>query len=65
MGALCKQANHVNTTLRVPLYYSGLDTTTSVSREGAPPVTMQLARDWSVDLAVTMAPNTVAWFVFE
>jgi hypothetical protein len=36
----------VDTTLRVPLYYAGLSTTASVSREGAAPVTMTLARDW-------------------
>ena len=58
-------SNHVNTTLRVPLYYSGLDATASVSREGGPATTMELARDWSLELAVTMGPNSVAWFVFE
>ena len=32
----------VNTTLRVPLYYSGLDTVARVSREGAAPTAVPL-----------------------
>ena len=56
---------HVNTTLRVPMYYSGLDTTTSVSLGGAPAQNMTLARDWSVQLPVVMAPNSIAWYSFE
>ena len=54
-----------NTTIRVPLYYSGLDTTAVVSREGGQPEMMRLARDWSVNLPVVMPPNSVAWWVFE
>ena len=55
----------VNTTVKVPLYYSGLSDTARVSREGAAPVSMTLARDWSIALPLTMAPNSFSWFVFE
>ena len=54
----------VNTTLRVPLYYSGLDTNTTISVQGGPSTTMTLARDWSVLLPVVMKPNSFSWVVF-
>ena len=57
--------NHVNTTIRVPLYYSGLDATTSVSYGGGAPTTMTLARDWSVEVPVVMEPGSVLWVLFE
>ena len=41
----------VNTSLRVPLYYSGLDTSTQVSRMGGPPFEMPLRQDWSDQVA--------------
>ena len=53
-----------NTTLKVPLYYSGLSSAVSVSVAGAEPVAMQLARDWTVTLPITMAPNTIQWYLF-
>lgn len=76
----------VNTTLRVPLYYVGLDTTATVTRGDAggtldvtglnhssntpkeqlqSPQTYTLARDWTISLPLSMAPNSVAWFVVE
>ena len=55
----------VNTTLRVPLYYSGLTSTTQVSHEGGVPVTMTLARDWSVELDLVMEPASFTWYVFQ
>eukprot|EP01079_Euglenida_sp_SAG-EU17-18_P007468 gene7468-1334_t len=57
--------NHENTTMRVPLYYSGLDLTTMVSKEGASPVAMTLSRDWSVQINLVMAPSSFTWVVFE
>jgi len=54
-----------NTTLKVPLYYSGLSSTVTVSLSGAAPTTMSIARDWSVTLPINMRPNTIAWYVFE
>jgi hypothetical protein len=61
---------HVNTTLRVPLYYSGLDATASVAfgAVGSPagaPVTMAVARDWSITLDVLLPPASVMYWTFE
>jgi hypothetical protein len=61
---------HVNTTLSVPLYYSGLDTVASVSTgmigfNGSSPVSMALDRDWTVTLDVQMPPLTAMWWSFE
>ena len=55
----------VNVSLRVPLYYAGVDDVTSVSRMGAPPVRMRLGRDWSVDLRASLPAASVVWWVFE
>lgn len=45
-----------------PLYYTGLDTTAAFSREGAPPTTLPIARDYSVVVPVTLGPQSVTWF---
>ena len=69
-------AGHVNTTLSVPLYYSGLDTVASVSSgwigsnasgsgSGSTPVSMTLARDWTVTLHVRMPPLSAMWWSCE
>jgi hypothetical protein len=57
--------NHVNTTIRVPLYYAGLDTTASVSLMGAQAVSMTLARDWSVEIVVSVPPVEMVWYTFS
>ena len=49
--------------ISLPLYYCGLDSLASVSHEGAAPVTMALARDYSVPVTVTLAPQSVTWYV--
>mmetsp|Transcript_39281 Transcript_39281/g.126227 ORF Transcript_39281/g.126227 Transcript_39281/m.126227 type:complete len:761 (-) Transcript_39281:56-2338(-) len=59
------RAAAINTTLRVPLYYSGLDDVASVSRMGGEATTVRLRRDFSVTVRVEMAPASVAWWVFE
>lgn len=46
-----------------PLYYAGLDAAAAFSHEGAPPVTLPLARDYSVTFNVTMAPQSVTWYL--
>lgn len=54
----------VNTTIRVPLYYAGLSTSTAISHEGAAPVPASLRRDWTVDIAVAMPPTSFTWYTF-
>ena len=53
----------LNQTLVFPMYYSGLTTAAAFSREGAPPVTYALARDYSVTFPVALAAQSVTWFV--
>ena len=55
----------VNTTLRVPLYYSGLSTAANVTRGDGHSFVLPLARDWSIRLPVRMAPNSFAWYAIE
>ena len=59
----------VNINLTVPLYYSGLDTRTNVTRGSfdnkAESTIMELRRDWSIALPITMEPVSMAWFIFE
>ena len=62
--------DHVNTSLSVPLYYSGLDTVASVSTgtiglNGSDPIVMSLDRDWTVTLDIRMPPLSAMWWSFE
>ena len=54
----------IATTLTVPLYYTGLSTTTMVSVEGGALIEHTLARDYSISVNVTMPAMTVTWMVF-
>merc|ERR1712100_556339 len=48
-------------TLKVPLYYTGLDKEASVSVEGRAPVTFNLARDYSISLNISLPPMSLTW----
>jgi hypothetical protein len=52
-----------NTSLRVPLYYTGLETTALVSVEGAAPTSITLDRDYSITLNISMPAMSVTWMV--
>ena len=51
--------------LTVPLYYTGLTTRANVSTMGAKPVAHELARDYTVDLALTVPAEGMSWYVIE
>eukprot|EP01064_Diplonema_japonicum_P011089 TRINITY_DN1836_c1_g1_i1.p1 TRINITY_DN1836_c1_g1~~TRINITY_DN1836_c1_g1_i1.p1 ORF type:complete len:730 (+),score=233.37 TRINITY_DN1836_c1_g1_i1:85-2274(+) len=52
--------------VNVPLYYTGLTTTTLVSIDGqSPPTSFTLNRDYSVDIPVSMPPLSVHYVVFS
>jgi hypothetical protein len=51
--------------LEVGLYYTGLDRAVSVSREGAAPVQLELARDYSVQLEVEVPAGGMSWYVLS
>ena len=51
------------TQLRVSLYYTGLTESASVSAEGAAAVKYTLARDYTIEMEVSMNPMSLTWFV--
>ena len=53
----------VNRTLRVPLYYTGLEESAMVRQEEGAPREHRLARDYSIALEVSVAPRGMTWFV--
>jgi hypothetical protein len=52
-----------NTSLRVPPYYTGLETTALVSVEGAVPKSITLDRDYSITLNIAMQAMSATWVV--
>ena len=55
----------VETTMKVPLYYTGLEHTALVSREGGSPTTVQIDRAYNITLKVNIKPAGMTWFVIE
>jgi hypothetical protein len=53
------------TTLKVPLYYTGLTESVSVSVEGAKPGKHTLARDFSIELSISLAPMSFTWVLIR
>ena len=51
----------VTRTLRVPLYYTGLDATARVAVEGGEERAFELARDHSIELEVTVPARGMTW----
>jgi len=51
----------VTRTLRVPLYYTGLDTTARVALEGGEEREVELARDHTIELEVTVQARGMTW----
>ena len=49
------------TTLRLPLYYSGLADSVVVSIDGETPVPMTLERDYSIGVELTVAAKSTSW----
>ena len=69
-----------STTLKVPLYYTGLTTTAFVQREDGDAVNnsinasttstttsneYKLARDYSITIPIEMEPMSITWFVIK
>ena len=55
----------VTQTLRVPLYYTGLQDTASLCHEDGPITVHKLARDYSIQLKVTVKAKGVTWYVIR
>lgn len=52
-----------STTLRLPLYYTGLKNAVLVREQDGEPVEYALARDCCIELPVDMPPKSITWFV--
>lgn len=55
----------VKTTLRLPLYYTGLTEGASIRREQGEPVSYRLDRRYGVEVPVEIGPRSVTWFAIE
>lgn len=53
----------ITRTVRLPLYYTGLDTAARVSINGETAKEYTLARDYSIEAEVTLPPQGFAWVV--
>ena len=55
----------VERTLKVDLYYTGLDKTARIREREGKRHTHQLARDYSVDIDIDLGPQAFTWFVIR
>ncbi len=55
----------ITRTIRVPLYYTGLTDTADIARFGENPQTFSLARDYSVELTVTIPAGDFVWYTVK
>lgn len=55
----------INVPLFLPLYYTGLNDTALVSVDGGAPVTMTLARDYSIVVNMAMPPTSIHTIVIN
>lgn len=55
----------VETTLKIPLYYTGLKDAARVSEEGAREQIMAIDRDCNIALNVRIKPSGMKWFVIR
>jgi len=55
----------LNKTIRVNLYYTGLTDAATMKGKGGVATTLTLARDYSVEVPVTVPAGGMSWYVFE
>jgi hypothetical protein len=51
--------------IKAPLYYTGLSSIARVREKEGTAKTYKLNRDYAINLAFTIAPNSYTWFVIE
>ncbi|MBN2376553.1 MAG: hypothetical protein JXD22_09135 [Sedimentisphaerales bacterium] len=51
--------------LKLPLYYSGLTDKALIREQQKPPQEYSLDREYMVNIAIDMLPNSYSWFVIE
>ena len=52
-------------TMSFPIYYTGIASRALLSFEGAAPVAYAVARDYSILVNLTLAPQSVTWFAIS
>ena len=52
-------------TIKIPLYYTGLTNTAQISEKSNAPKIYRLNRDYTIDLDVTIEPESFKWFTIE
>ncbi|MFK7845422.1 MAG: alpha-galactosidase [Rhodothermales bacterium] len=55
----------IDKTLNIPLYYSGLDQQATISHEAGTPFNIELERDYSINLQVSVPANGMTWYLIE
>ena len=55
----------ITRTIRLPLYYTGLEKTASISEQGGKAKKYKLDRDYGVEMEVTIPANGYTWFVIK
>jgi len=51
--------------IKLPLYYTGLETKANIREKKGDPISYQLKRDYSVELDIEVPANGFTWFVIE
>ena len=58
--------SNISRNLTLPLYYTGLSATAVVYHEGQTPgQSFTLEHDYSISLSITMAPQTITWYLIK
>ena len=56
---------HIDTNLRLPLYYTGLTYFAEVSEQEKPFKNYTLARDYHIDVPISLPPLGITWFLIK
>jgi hypothetical protein len=55
----------ITRTIKLPLYYTGLSTTAKVRKEDGKTMSYKVNRDYTIDLAITIKPESYSWYVIQ
>ncbi len=55
----------INRTISLPLYYTGLSTSATITDSNGNAKKYTLSRDYSVPFTFTLLPESYSWFVIE
>jgi hypothetical protein len=58
-------SDHIDTILPVPLYYTGLNDTAQVSEQENAWQIYKLARDYHIDLPISLPALGITWFLIK